>query len=78
MRIRLDLNEHLLAAARRRAQERGTTLSAVVEEALAGSFAEIPPGATRFRLEWTPHEGPLRPGVDVANRNSLFSATDGQ
>ncbi len=77
MRIRLDLNEHLLAAARRRALERGKTLSAVVEEALAGSLTEMPPQATGFQLEWTPREGPLRPGIDLANRDTLLSALDG-
>ncbi|MBK8232812.1 MAG: type II toxin-antitoxin system VapB family antitoxin [Candidatus Eisenbacteria bacterium] len=76
MRTTLDLNDELLAAAKRRAKELGTTLKAVVEKALAADLAEKPPVETGFRLEWTPHEGPLRAGIDLADRDSLYDAME--
>jgi hypothetical protein len=78
MRTTLDLDDELLAAARKRAAERGTTLTAVVEEALAASLAPAPSTAARYRLEWKTHRGRLLPGVDVADRNSLFDAMEGR
>lgn len=78
MRTTLDIDDDLLRAARRRAAERGTTLTGVIEEALAAALATKPAREKPFRLRWKPHRGRLRPGVDLADRDALFEAMDGR
>jgi hypothetical protein len=79
MRTTLDLDDELLAAARKRAADQGTTLTAFVEEALAAALAPRPAAAAPpYRLEWKTHRGRLLPGVNVADRDSLFDAMDGR
>jgi hypothetical protein len=78
MRTTLDLDPELLRAARRRAAEQGTTLTAVVEQALAAALAPRPSGQKGYRLRWKTHRGRLMPGIDVADRDSLFDAMDGR
>lgn len=78
MRTTLDIDDRILAAAKRRARERGTTLTAVVEEALAAALAGRPAGARRYKLKWRTHRGRLLPGVDVADRDSLRDAMHGR
>ena len=78
MRTTVDLDDDLLAAARRRAAERGMTLTAVIEEALAAVLATRPAKDARFRLRWKPHRGRLRPGIDLADRDALFDAMEGR
>lgn len=76
MRTTLDLDDELLAAARRRAAERGSTLTAVVEEALSALLASRPRTRERFRLRLKTHRGRLLPGVDIADRDSLFDVME--
>jgi hypothetical protein len=78
MRTTLDLDDNLLNAARHRAADQGTTLTAVVEQALAAALAPRPRGQTPYKLRWKTHRGRLLPGVDIADRNSLFDAMDGR
>jgi hypothetical protein len=77
MRTTLDISDPLLAAAKRRAAEKGTTLTAFVEAALAAALARRPAGAERYRLVWKTHRGRLLPGVDVADRDRLFDVMEG-
>jgi hypothetical protein len=78
MRTTLDLDAELLAAARRRAAERGSTLTAFVEAALAAALAPVPDARKKFRLRWRTHKGRVRPGVDLADRDSLIDAMEGR
>jgi len=78
MRTTLDLDDRLLDAARRRAAVEGTTLTAFVEAALAASLAPRPRGAKAYRFSWKTHNGRVLPGVDVADRDSLFDAMAGR
>ena len=50
MRTTLVLDDQLIRQAKRRAAERNTTLSAVVNDALRESLRERPPRARPFRL----------------------------
>jgi hypothetical protein len=75
MRTSLDLNEALLAEARRIAAEQHTSFKAVVEDALRCLIA-----ARRQRLdvvEWpvSQRARPV-PGVDLANNASLAEASE--
>ncbi len=78
MRTTLDLDDALLHAARKRAAERGKTLTAVVEEALAALLASRPPAARKYRLRWKTHKGRLLPGVNLADRDSLYDIMEGR
>lgn len=78
MRTTLDLDDTLLDAARKRAAARGKTLTAVVEEALAALLAARPPAAKRYRLRWKTHKGRLLPGVNLADRDSLYDTMEGR
>lgn len=78
MRTTLDIDDRLLAAARRHAAERGTTLTAFVEHALAASLARRPASETSYRLEWKTHRGRSLPGVDVSDRDRLFERMEGR
>lgn len=78
MRTTLDLDERLLAAARRRAAAEGTTLRAFVERALAAALAPRATTKQAYRLRWKTHRGRLLPEVDVADRDSLLDKMDGR
>lgn len=78
MRTTIDIDDRLLAAARRRAAENGTTLTAFVEHALAASLARRPVTDKRYRLAWKTHRGRTLPGVDVADRDRLFEQMEGR
>lgn len=78
MRTTLDLDDHLLDAARRRAAEHGTTLTAFVEHALAASLACRPAVAKPYRLAWKTHRGRRRRGVDVSDRDRLLEQMEGR
>lgn len=74
MRTTVSVDDHLLIAAKRRAQERGQTLGQVVEEALrrelAAPPAADPPAIPVFR------GGGLRPGVDLTSNRALRERMD--
>ncbi len=72
MRTTLDISDPLLAAAKRRAAEKGTTLTAFVEAALAAALSRRPPQGETYHLAWKTHRGRLLPGVDLADRDRLF------
>jgi len=78
MRTTLDIDDRLLAAARRRAAEKGTTLTAFVEHALAASLASRPLQAEPYVLQWKTHAGRTLPGVDVTDRDRLFERMEGR
>lgn len=78
MRTTLDLDDRLLAAAKRRAAESGTTLTAWVESALAAALAPRPKAEDRYKLVWKTTRGRLLPGVDLTDRDSLFDAMEGR
>lgn len=78
MRTTLDLDDRILAAARRRAAERGTTLTAFVEHALAAALTPRPQAGKPYRLAWKTHRGRTLPGVDVADRDRLYERMEGR
>jgi len=71
MRTTLDIHDELLLEARRRAAERGTTLTAFIEEALAAALARAESERPAFKLDWRPHQGRYIGGVDLADRDAL-------
>jgi hypothetical protein len=78
MRTTVDLDDALLAAARRQAAENGTTLTAFIEAALAAALAPRHQQGKPYRLRWRSHKGKLLPGVDINDRDSLLDAMEGR
>lgn len=78
MRTTLDIDDQLLAAARRAAAEKGTTLTGFVEHALAASLARRGATDRTYRLRWKTHRGRMLPGVDVTDRDRLFERMEGR
>jgi Bacterial antitoxin of type II TA system, VapB len=76
MRTTISISDELLAAAKRRARERGQTLGEVVDAALqrelseAGERREAPPVPV-FRDGTGP-----RPGIDLTSNRALHEALD--
>jgi hypothetical protein len=75
MKTTLNLDEELLAHAKRRAAERGTTLTHVIEEALR-SLLLAPASPQHFRLRLPTVRGDRPPPVDPADRDALYELMD--
>lgn len=76
MRTTISLNDELLASAKRRARERGTTLGQVIESALrreltAGPATLAPPAIPIFSRGTGP-----RPGLDLTSNQALHEILD--
>lgn len=75
-RTTLALNDDLLRALKRRAAELGTTLQAVVNDALRQALASPPRGKFQLRVKgWS---ADLQPGVDLMDRDKLFDLMNGR
>ena len=75
MKTTLNLDDELLLRAKRRAADRGTTLTAVVEDALRSALSG-PKVGERFRLELPIVDGGEPPRVDPADRAALYEVLD--
>jgi hypothetical protein len=73
MRTTVRLDEHLLSAAKKQAAESGTTLTAVLEQALRESLARRSVAAKPRRLRLKTFRGSgVRAGVDLDDSASLL------
>ena len=75
MRTTIALDDHLLAAAKRRARERGQTLGQVVEDALRRQLAERDDHEPVEVPVFTAGTGP-QPGIDLKSNRALREALD--
>lgn len=77
MRTTVRLDDDLLASAKQRAAERGTTLTRLIEDALRAHLAPRP-AATAEHLELpVSGRGGVRPGVDLNDNAALRDLMDG-
>lgn len=72
MRTTLNLDEELMRQVRRRAADSGQTLTQIIESALRDSLARAEQKKNLYKLKWGTVAGRLRPGVDLADRDSLI------
>ena len=78
MRTTIRLDEHLLRKAKKHAAERGTTLTAVVEDSLRQTLAPRPSSRRRRRVRIpTFGKGGLLPGVNLDDTSALLDLMDG-
>jgi hypothetical protein len=78
MRTTLDLDETLIRRAKRRAADEGTTLTAVLEAALRQYLAPARPSSRAYRLKLLTKKGRPIPGVNLADRDSLYERMEGR
>jgi hypothetical protein len=78
MRTTLDLDDRLIRSAKRRAADLGTTLTAVIEQALREHLAPRRSSGKRFRLRLLTKRGRLVPGVDLSDRDALYERMEGR
>jgi hypothetical protein len=78
MRTTLNLDDALIRRARRRAADEGTTLTAVIEEALRQHLAPPRPAGKAFRLRLLTKKGRPVPGVNLADRDALYERMEGR
>ena len=78
MRTTLDLDDGLVRSAKQRAVREGTTLTSIIQEALREYLR--PPRHRRqpFRLRLPVRKGRLVPGVNLADRDSLYERMEGR
>jgi hypothetical protein len=67
----VNLDEELLRLAHKAAADQGVTFRHVLEEALRAAVLQ-PKDPSGFKLRWDPVPGGLLPGVDLADRDSLY------
>jgi plasmid stability protein len=75
-RTTLALDEDLLRLLKHRAAEQGTTLQAVVNDALRQATAA--PRRGKFKLRLRGWSAQLQAGVDLTDRDKLFDLIDGR
>ncbi len=77
MRTSLNLDDKVLAAAKRQAAREGITLTSVVDRALrqylASQRRDRPSG---FRLDLKVRSTRVQPGVDIEDRDSLYDVME--
>jgi hypothetical protein len=75
MRTTLDLNDQLARKAKKAAAEAGTTLTALIEDALRARLSVTRRSGPRVKLR--PFKGTgVRPGVDLSRTSSVLDALD--
>ncbi|HYD49539.1 MAG TPA: type II toxin-antitoxin system VapB family antitoxin [Terriglobales bacterium] len=76
MKTTIEIDDRLLERAKRQAAARGTTLRAVIEDALRARFAARPANAIRFQFAPPVVQGSQPPAVDPADRNAVYDLLD--
>jgi Arc/MetJ family transcription regulator len=72
MKTTLDLDDAVLAQAKKRSAALGTTLKAFVEDALRARLLGAPGGRKRYRYKMNVVHGTRPPSVDVSDRRALY------
>jgi hypothetical protein len=75
-RTTVRLNEALLDQAKALAEQKGTTLTALIEEGLRWAIAKDDQPRERIVLRTSSAGGDLRPGVDLNNSAQLWDLLD--
>jgi hypothetical protein len=76
MRTTLNIQDDLMRRVKKHALETGATITEVVEEALRAAVVGQAPHGTRYAFKWNPVAGRTLPGIDLADRDSLYEAME--
>lgn len=79
MRTTIRINDRLLAEAKKLAADRGSTLTAVIEDSLRAAVSRHEPRRppSKFRFPTFKGEG-LQPGVDLDDTSTLLDLMEGR
>jgi len=72
MKTTIEVDDRLLAEAKRRAARQGITMREFFENALRAQLLPAAPRARRFRLNLPVVRGTAPPAVDVSDRRALY------
>jgi len=78
MRTTVDIDDKLLALAKKYAVDKKTTVKAVIESALRKTLLESSQPGRPFHLTWERFKGKRVPGVDISDRDSLYEKMEGR
>jgi hypothetical protein len=70
------IEDALFRTLKKKAANEGRTLQDVVNDLLRQALNAR--NGKKFRLNWKPLNGRLRPGVDICDRQKLFDLMDGR
>jgi len=76
MRTTLNIDSKIMSLVKKRAAESGRTITDIVEQALRNEVSGEPPTTSRFVLRWSAVAGRTQPGIDLADRDSLYAAME--
>ena len=71
-RTTVQIDEQLFRLLKKAAARKGTTMSAMLQDALRAALLPGTKPAPSFKLRWPTVHGRLLPGVDIADRDSLY------
>ncbi|MGD2122624.1 MAG: type II toxin-antitoxin system VapB family antitoxin [Gemmatimonadota bacterium] len=77
MKTTLNLDDDLMRTLKQRAAETGRTMTNLVEEALREMLFR-PRSHENEDFSWVTVRGRVQPGVDIADRDSLFDTMEGR
>jgi plasmid stability protein len=78
MRTTLNLDDELMRTVKKRAAEKGTTVSATVETALRELLRQETAPERPYRLRWQTVDGNVQAGVDLTDRDALLDRMEGR
>jgi hypothetical protein len=76
MRTTLNIDSEIMLLVRKRAAESGRTITEIVEQALRKEVSGQPPRTNRFVLRWSTVSGKAQPGIEIADRDSLYGVME--
>ncbi len=76
MRTTLNIDPEIMSLVRKRAAESGKTITEIVEQALRKEVSGEAPRERRFTLKWRAVAGRTQPGIDLADRDTLYNAME--
>lgn len=78
MKTTLNIDDDLMRTVKKRAAEKGTTVSATIETALRELLRQEEKPERPFRLRWQTVRGKLQAGVDLTDRDALLERMEGR
>ena len=78
MRTTLDLDDHLVREAKRRALDQGSTLTSFIEEALRERLRSDPARTGSYRFRPLLKKGSAASDVDFDDRDALYELMEGR
>ena len=72
----MNIDSEIMRLVKKRAAESGRTITEIVEQALRKEVSGQPPRTSRFVLKWSAVAGKAQPGIDLADRDSLYAAME--